>query len=61
VHVKSTGELIRFGFSDHSVRSLVSANRSAKTTSLFGWSLVSVWLIQKVKWPTCWCNLSVRA
>jgi len=29
VHAKSTGELISFGFSDRSVRSLVSANRSA--------------------------------
>jgi len=29
VHTKSTGELISFGFSDHSVRSLVSAKRSA--------------------------------
>jgi len=42
MHVKSTGKLISFGFSDRSVRSLVSANRSAKTTSLLGWSLVSV-------------------
>ena len=49
VHAKSTGELISFGFSDRSVRSLVSAKRSAnrwvqtkKTTSLFGLSLVSV-------------------
>ena len=43
VHAKSTGELISFGFSDRSLRSLVSANRSAKTlTSLFGWSLVSI-------------------
>jgi len=30
VHAKSTGELISFGFSDHSVWSLVSANRFAK-------------------------------
>ena len=29
VHAKSTGELISFGFSDRSVRSLVSAKRSA--------------------------------
>ena len=29
VHAKSTGELINFGFSDRSVRSLVSAKRSA--------------------------------
>ena len=29
VHAKSTGELSSFGFSDHSVRSLVSAKRSA--------------------------------
>jgi len=29
VHVKSTGELISFGFSDRSVRSLDSAKRSA--------------------------------
>jgi len=36
VHARSTGELITFEFSDCSVRSLVSANRSAKTTSLFG-------------------------
>jgi len=42
VHVKSTDELISFGFSDRSVRSLVSANRSAKTISLFGRSSVSV-------------------
>ena len=28
-HVKSTSELISFGFSDRSVRSLVSAKRSA--------------------------------
>jgi len=49
VHAKSTGELISFGFSDRSVRSLVSAKRSAnrwdqtkKTTSLFDVSLVSV-------------------
>ena len=42
VHAKSTGELIGFGFSDRPVRSLVSANCSAKTTSLFGWSLVLV-------------------
>jgi len=55
VHANSTGELISFGFSDRSVRSLHSANRWAiryiarrladqtkKTTSLFGWYLVSV-------------------
>jgi len=42
MHAKSTGELISFGSSDRSVRSLVSANRSAKTTSLFGWSVVSL-------------------
>jgi len=42
VHAKSTGELIGFGFSDRPVWSLVSANCSAKTTSLFGWSLVLV-------------------
>jgi len=29
VHAKSTGELISFGFSDHSVQNLDSANRSA--------------------------------
>jgi len=29
VHAKSTGELISFGFSDRSVRSSVSAKRSA--------------------------------
>jgi len=39
VYVKSTGELLSFGFIDRSVLSLVSANCSAKTTSLFGWSL----------------------
>jgi len=50
VHAKSTGELISFGFSDRSFWSLVAAKCSAncwvqkikKTTSLFGWSLVSV-------------------
>jgi len=49
VHVKSTDELISFGFSDRSVWSLVSAKRSAnrwdhtiKTTSRFRSSLVSV-------------------
>jgi len=48
-YAKSTGELISFGFSDRSVRSLVSAKRSAnrwvqtKTRiHFFGWSLVSV-------------------
>jgi len=48
-HATSTGELISFGFSDRSVRSSVWAKHSAnrwdqtkKTTSLFGWSLVSV-------------------
>jgi len=45
VHGKLTGELISFGFSDRSVRSLVSAKCSAnrrdltkKTTSHFGLS-----------------------
>jgi len=42
VHVKSTSELISFGFSNRSVWSLVSANCAAKTTSLFGWSLAWV-------------------
>jgi len=35
VHAKSTGELISCGFSDRSVRSLVSANHSAKTTTFW--------------------------
>ena len=38
VHAKSTGELISFGFGDHSAGSLVSANYSAKTTSLWSQS-----------------------
>ena len=40
VHVKSTGELISFGFSNRSVQSLVSAKRWAKTTSFLAdlWS-----------------------
>jgi len=45
VHAKLTGELISFGFSDRSVRSLVSAKRSAKTTSLVDWSLISRWCL----------------
>jgi len=65
VHAKSIGELIRFGFSDRSVRSLVSVKRSAnhwvQTEKndfsfwlIFGLFLnlgLSERLIQKVKWP----------
>jgi len=63
VHAKSTGELISFGFSDRSVRSLVSANRFAETkrekNDCTFWLIsglspdlgLSERLIQKVKWP----------
>jgi len=59
VHAKSTGELISFGFSDRSVRSLVSANLTENDFTfwlIFGLSpnlglgeSLSERLIQKVK------------
>ena len=66
VHAESTGELISFGFSDRSVRSLVSAKRSANRWDqtkkndftfwlIFGLSPnlgLSESLIQKVIWPS---------
>jgi len=64
VHAKSTDELISLGFSDRSVRSLVSAKRSAnrwvQTKNDFTFWLIfglspnlglSERLFQKVKWP----------
>ena len=62
VYAKSTGELISFGFSNCSVRSLDSANRKSKNDFTF-WLIfglspnlglsesLSERLIQKVKWP----------
>jgi len=63
VHAKSTDELISFGFSDRSVRSLVSAIHRVQTKNDFTFWLIfglspnselneslSERLIQKVKW-----------
>ena len=45
VHAKSTGELISFGFSDRSVRSLVSAIVLSESLSLNGKNDFTFWLI----------------
>jgi len=72
VHEKSTSELISFGFSDRSVRSLVSvkcsANRWVQTKKRlhflgYLWSGLSETLrerlIQKVKWPIVCCGVNM--
>jgi len=61
VHANSTGELISFGFSDRSVRSLVSAKRSANHWDqtkkrlhflAYLWSQSELWTHRKSQWET---------